>query len=69
TDDADRVRAALLQIYLTDVDIKVRNAAAVTLANFGSPSEAFLLALREATESDDSQARKAAAIALGLLQK
>jgi HEAT repeat protein len=69
TDDSERVRDALLQNYLTDVDIKVRNAAAVTLAKFGSPSEAFLLALREATDSDDSQARKAAAIALGLLQK
>lgn len=69
TDDTERVRAALLQNYLTDADIKVRNAAAVTLAKLGSPSEAFLLALREATESDDSQARKAAAIALGLLQK
>ncbi len=69
TDDTERVRDALLQNYLTDADIKVRNAAAVTLANFGSPSEAFLSALREATESDDSQARKAAAIALGLLQK
>jgi len=69
TDDADRVRDALLQRYLIDVDIKVRNAAAVTLAHIGSPSEAFLLALREAIESDDSQARKAAAIALGLLQK
>jgi HEAT repeat protein len=69
TDDTDRVRAALLQSYLIDADIKVRNAAAVTLANIGSPSEAFLLALREATESDDSQARKAAVVALGLLQK
>ena len=69
TDDTERVREALLQSYLTDADIKVRNAAAVTLANIGSPSEAFLLALREATKSDDSQARKAALIALGLLQK
>ena len=69
TDDTDRVRAALLQSYLIDADIKVRNAAAVTLANFGAPSEVFLLALREATESDDSQARKAAAVALGLLEK
>ena len=69
TDDTDRVREALLQSYLIDADIKVRNAAAVTLANIGSPSEAFLLALREATQSDDSQARKAAVVALGLLQK
>jgi len=30
TDDTDRVRDALLQSYLMDVDIKVRNAAAVS---------------------------------------
>jgi len=69
TDDNERVRAALLQSYLIDADIKVRNAAAVTLANIGSPSEEFLLALRQANQSDNSQARKAAAIALGLLEK
>lgn len=68
-DDTDRVRAALLQSYLMDADIKVRNAAAVTLANIGSPSEEFLLALRQATQSDDRQARKAAAIALELLER
>jgi HEAT repeat protein len=69
TDDADRVRAALLQNYLSDADIKVRNAAAVTLAQIGSPSEEYLIALRQATQSDDNQARKAAAIALELLER
>ena len=69
TDDTDRVRDALLQSYLIDADIKVRSAAAVTLANIGSPSEEFLIALREATRSADSQARKAAFVALELLEK
>jgi len=69
TEDTDRVRDALLQSYLIDADIKVRNAAAVTLAHIGSPCEEFLLALRQAAQSDDSQARKAAVVALGLLQK
>jgi HEAT repeat protein len=69
TEDTDRVRNALLQSYLIDADIKVRNAAAVTLAQMGSPSEEFLLALRQATQSDNSQARKAAATALELLER
>jgi HEAT repeat protein len=69
TDDTDRVRDALLQSYLIDADIRVRNAAAVTLANIGSPSEEFLGALKEASASDNSQTRKAAAVALGLLEK
>lgn len=69
TENTDRVRKALLQSYLIDADIKVRNAAAVTLAQMGSPSEEFLLALRQATQSDNSQARKAAAMALELLER
>jgi len=69
TDDAERVRTALLQSYLLDVDIKVRSAAAVTLANIGLPSEEFLRALKEASESDNSQSKKAATVALALLEK
>jgi len=69
TDGNERVRDALLQSYLLDADIKVRSAAAVTLANIGSPSEAFLRALKEASESDNSHARKAAVVALVLLEK
>jgi HEAT repeat protein len=69
TDDAERVRSALLQSYLLDVDIKVRSAAAVTLANIGLPSEEFLRALKEASESDNSQSKKAATVALALLEK
>ncbi len=69
TEDTDRARAALLQSFLMDADIKVRNAAAVTLAHIGSPSEEFLLALRQACNSENSQARKAAALALQLLER
>jgi HEAT repeat protein len=46
----------------------VRNAAAVALASFGSPSEEFTLALRQASQSDNGQARKAAAAAFELLE-
>jgi len=69
TDGDERVRAALLQSYLLDADIKVRSAAAVTLANMGLPSEEFLRALKDASESDNSQSKKAAAVALALLEK
>ena len=68
-DDNERVRQVLLNCYLNDGDIKVRNAAAVTLASFGAPSEEFLHALNEAAKSNDNQTRKAATIALGLLEK
>ena len=69
SDENERVRQALLESYLNDGDIKVRNAAAVTLASFGAPSEDFLRALNEAMKSNDSQSRKAATVALGLLGK
>ena len=69
SDSNERVREALLRSYLHDVDIKVRNAAAVTLASFGSPSEEFLLALRKASASDNAQTKKAADAALALLEK
>ena len=69
TDDTLRVRDALLERYLTDVDIKVRNAAAVSLAHFGSPSQEFLTELQRAAGGEDRQAKKAAVIALALLEK
>jgi HEAT repeat protein len=67
--DGDQVRAELLRRYLNDVDIKVRNAAAVILAQIGSPSEEFSQALRQAAHGSDGQTRKAAVLALELLQK
>jgi HEAT repeat protein len=68
-DNGDSVREELLKSYLNDVDIKVRNAAAVTLAQLGSPSEEFLRALRQVSQDAEPQAQKAAALALDLLQK
>ena len=69
SDENARVRQALLKSYLNDGDIKVRNAAAVTLASFGAPSEDFLRVLNEAAKSNDSQTRKAATVALDLLER
>ncbi len=67
-DGNDLVREALLRNYLHDPEIKVRNAAAVTLANFGSPSEEFMLALQRASQSEHSQTRRAAHAALQILE-
>ena len=65
----ERVRAALLNSYLNDEEIKVRNAAAVTLAQVGPPSAEFSAALQRAINSGEGQARKVATIALELLGK
>ncbi len=62
-------KTLLLQVYLTDAELKVRNTAAVALADLGSPAPEFLLALRKASESDNDQVRKAALTALELLKK
>jgi len=59
----------LLEVYANDADPKVRHAVAITLANLGSPSAEFLSALKKSSESDDGQTRKAATIALALLEK
>jgi len=68
-DDDQRVRQALLDSYLKDEDIKVRNAAAVTLARFAAPAQEFLRALEEAAASGDDQSKKTAGVALALLRK
>ena len=68
-DVAAATREALLQTYLNDEDLRVRNAAAVTLASFGSPAEEFVQALSAASKSSNAQAKKAAEAALKLLQK
>ena len=68
--DLDDVgRKLLLQIYLSDNDIKARHTAAIALASLGSPSEEFLLALKENSASNNAQTRKAAITALDLLEK
>jgi HEAT repeat protein len=61
-------RARLLDLFLTDEDVKVRNAAAITLAQLGSPTMDFIAALRAAAQSENSSLRKAAAAALFLLE-
>ena len=42
---------------------------AIVLADLGSPSEQFVIALREASESDNRESRKTAGAALELLKK
>ena len=62
-------RDALLQAYLKDTELRVRNAAAITLAHLGETSAEFLSALQQAVDGEDEQARKTAATALALIKK
>jgi HEAT repeat protein len=62
-------KTLLLEVYLKDTELRVRNTAAIALANLGSPAPEFLSALRKASESDSDQVRKAAIAALDLLEK
>jgi HEAT repeat protein len=59
----------LLQLFLNDQDLRVRNSSAVTLAQLGAPSEAFLSELRKAAAGDNAQLKKAATAALDILKK
>jgi HEAT repeat protein len=61
-------RQRLLELFLTDPDFRVGNAAAVSLAQLGSPSEEFVTALRAAAGSEHAMRRKAAVAALSLLK-
>jgi len=60
---------ALLRLLLEDPDGRVKNAAAVTLAQLGAAFEEFLAALERATSSPNWQLRKAANAALDLIKK
>jgi HEAT repeat protein len=62
-------RKMLYDLFVKDPDLRVRNAAAVTLAQLGSPSEEFLAALKMAGASEHAQLRKAATAALAIIQK
>lgn len=62
-------RKMLCDLFVNDPDLRVRNAAAVTLAQLGSPSEGFLAALKMAEASEHAQLRKAATAAIAILQK
>jgi HEAT repeat protein len=61
-------RRTLLELFVRDPDSRVRNAAAITLSFLGSPSEEFLTALKEASESDNPQLKKVAGSALAIIE-
>ena len=69
TDIDSRGRKMLCELFQNDPDLKVRNAAAVSLALLGSPSEEFVAALKKAETSGHAQLRKSATAALAILQK
>jgi HEAT repeat protein len=68
-DIPESVKMALLKIYVEDSDSRVRNAAAIVLANLGSPSEDFLIALRKESKSANRESQKTAEAALSILGK
>ncbi len=68
TDVDHRVKNRLLQLFLYDPDSRVRNAAAISLAHFGSPSDEFLSALEKAIQGADTRLSKAATAALRALK-
>jgi HEAT repeat protein len=68
--DLDRSgRNCLLQTYLNDAELKVRNTAAIALANLGDSSSEFQCALQQAVAGEDEQVRKTAMKALDLIKK
>ena len=68
-DISEAGKTLLLKSYLGDIDPRVRNAAAIALANLGSPSEDFLIALRERSNSQNRESKKTAEVALQILGK
>jgi HEAT repeat protein len=62
-------KTKLLELFLKDQDQRVRNTAAVTLAQLGAPSEEFLNELTKASASDNAQLKKAATTAFDILKK
>jgi HEAT repeat protein len=61
-------RRLLLDRFVGDEDGKVRNAAAVTLAQLGTPDGLFVQALEECVSRGDAHARKAALAALDIIK-
>ena len=59
----------LLKIFLADPDLRVRSAAAITLAELAPASEEFLIALKTTAASENAQMKKAALAAFTLLEK
>ncbi|MGB7951649.1 MAG: HEAT repeat domain-containing protein [Candidatus Binatia bacterium] len=66
-DDEGRVK--LLELFVRDQDQRVRNTAAVTLAQLEGTSEEFLDELMKASLSDNAQLKKAASTAFDILKK
>jgi HEAT repeat protein len=58
----------LLERFSKDQDLRVRNSAAIILAQLGDPSEEFLSELTKATASENAQLKKAASAALNILK-
>jgi HEAT repeat protein len=69
SDMDDAGKNILLQAYSNDAESRVRHAAAIALANLGSPAPEFLIALGKNSESENEQTKKAALAALDLLEK
>lgn len=65
----DAGKEILLQAYSNDGESRVRHAAAIALANLGSPTAEFLIALKKNSASENEQTKKAAVAALELLEK
>jgi HEAT repeat protein len=59
----------LLERFSKDQDPRVRNTAAITLAQLGDPSEEFLSELAKAIASENAQLKKAASAAFDILKK
>ena len=57
------------ETYSSDAESRVRHAAAIALANLGSPAVEFVTALKKNSESENQQTKKAAVAALELLEK
>jgi HEAT repeat protein len=58
----------LLERFAKDQDLRVRNSAAITLAQLGDHSEEFLSELTKATASENAQLKKAARAAFNILK-
>lgn len=58
----------LLERFSKDQDLRVRNSAAITLAQLGDPSEEFLNELTKATANENAQLKKAASAAFNILK-
>lgn len=62
-------RDVLLRLFLDDGDLRVRNAAAITLAQLGSPSAVLVEALEQAAVGENPQLKKSALAALAILHR